>query len=64
MFDGKPITEKKQPLKRKRQIATEELSKLVNEEDKETKSEESKSEESENEEISLEEKKKKRCETL
>jgi 5'-3' exonuclease len=59
VFDGKPITEKKQPLKRKRQIATEELSKLVNEEDKETKSEESKSEESENEEISLEEIKKK-----
>ena len=59
MFDGKPITEKKQTLKRKRQIATEELSKLVNEEDKETKSEESKSEESENEEISLEEIKKK-----
>ena len=59
VFDGKPITEKKQTLKRKRQIATEELSKLVNEEDKETKSEESKSEESENEEISLEEIKKK-----
>ena len=45
VFDGKPIIEKKQPLKRKRQIATEELSKLVNEEDKESKSEESKSEE-------------------
>ena len=50
VFDGKPITEKKQPLKRKRQIATEELSKLVNEEDKETKSEGSETEETKSEE--------------
>ena len=57
VFDGKPITEKKQPLKRKRQIATEELSKLVNEEDKESKSEESKSEESKSEESKSEESK-------
>lgn len=55
VFDGKPITEKKQPLKRKRQIATEELSKLVNEEDKENESEESKSEGSETEETKSEE---------
>jgi len=57
VFDGKPIIEKKQPLKRKRQIATEELYKLVNEEDKESKSEESKSEESKSEESKSEESK-------
>jgi len=51
VFDGNPIKEKKQPLKRKRKIASEELSKLVNEEDKESKSEESKNEELEKAEL-------------
>ena len=54
VFDGKPITEKKQPLKRKRQFALEELSKLFNK-DKESKNEESKSEGSETEETKSEE---------
>ena len=55
VFDGRPIIEKKQPLKTKRQIASEELSKLVNAKDKESKHGESKSEEGKSEEGKSEE---------